>query len=142
MQYVELYVIGTLLAVAALVFVLGGWSQRRHLRRLTQDLARWRRCKEYWGIRVVPGKGKSGCSAARDMQHRILPIGTAPPLPLVRCGGSRCRCRYHPFPERRRAQRRHSGIRRDTIRFTPAEKERREQHDRRKCDRIWEEVKH
>lgn len=138
----ELYILIAIAAAPVGVFAFANWSRRRHLQRLKEELADWRRRRSYWGVRVIAGKGKSGCHAARDLQGRILPIGGAPPLPLARCGRGSCRCRYQPYPERRREQRRHSGIRRDSIRFMPVEKERREPHDRRKTNRLWEEVKH
>jgi hypothetical protein len=141
-QELEMYVIAALLVAAAIFFAYGRWSHGHHRRRLEKELAGWRRCKDYWGLRIVAGKGKSGCTAARSMRDRILPITSAPSLPLARCGRGNCRCRYAPYPERRHGTRRYSGIRRDSIRFKPAEQERRTPHDRRKSDSLWEEVKH
>lgn len=142
MQEFELYAIAALVLAAVVFFAYGRWSRSHHRRRLENELAGWKRRKDYWGIRIVAGKGKSGCNAARNMRDRILPISTAPALPLARCGSPKCRCHYSPYPERRHGMRRDHGIRRDTIRFKPAEKERRTPHDRRKSESLWEEVKH
>ena len=59
-------------------------------------------------------------------------------LPLADCKSENCACHYRPVYESRKAQRRHTASRRESIRFDTAE-ERRATSERRKDQMDWQE---
>jgi hypothetical protein len=134
---VELLFVAVAAGVVAAFLIVLKYKRSARLRMLEDQLSGWRRGGKYWGIRVAGGKGKA-CESSRRLSGHVFPIGSAPQLPLPACDRKHCDCRYLPYPERRRGERREVG-RRSTVRFEGDQSDRRTGKDRRSAVRVWKQ---
>ncbi len=126
--------IGTVVGVLLIL----GLKRSKRLQHLQEQLADWRRGGQYWGIRVSADGKNSACEVSRRLSGHVFPIDSAPRLPLPGCERRHCNCRYLPYPERRRGERRRT-IRRSAVRFEGSKPERRSGDDRRNAVQAWKQ---